>query len=202
MPDIRGYNWAAQLVNVNGWMFGERSELAYRVDRVAMGPRGPRTVPYEMRVRRLLSPHTSTVVKVWQAVTKYLGWDKKLSGMTSLWIGDFLKSVGNLSGFAKWELIGIEMLGDVWRGEAYITFTELQQDYSLGHGEWLQYIRLGHALKKHIREGETLMEAGPLEDRVLTELIQDKTLSIFYKKIINNAPDPTTALRSSWERDV
>lgn len=58
-----------------------------------------------------------------------------------------------------------------------------------------------HALYSQIHKGTTLPEASPLEDRVLDGYLPEKTISLIYKKLINNMSDPLHALRDKWTSD-
>ncbi|KAJ1110888.1 hypothetical protein NDU88_008234 [Pleurodeles waltl] len=50
---------------------------------------------------------------------------------------------------------------------------------------------LRHALRRHIKEGESLRVVSPLEDRLLLEPLPG----------FNNTPDPLRTLREAWEGD-
>lgn len=41
-----------------------------------------------------------------------------------------------------------------------------------------------------------------MEDRLLLDPMIDKAISLTYKKLINNTPDPLGPLREKWESDV
>ncbi|KAJ1178165.1 hypothetical protein NDU88_003412 [Pleurodeles waltl] len=68
--------------------------------------------------------------------------------------------------------------------------------------EYFQYLRLGHALRKHIVEGEELPDVSPLQDRVLMEPIPEKGISVIYKKLMYNAPDVMGGVREAWSEDL
>ncbi|KAJ1108597.1 hypothetical protein NDU88_005973 [Pleurodeles waltl] len=68
--------------------------------------------------------------------------------------------------------------------------------------EHYSYLRLGHALRRHLQEGEQIRDMTLLEDRVLTEPLTEQPILTIYKKLVNNSPDPNGRLRVAWEEGV
>ncbi|KAJ1206672.1 hypothetical protein NDU88_002073 [Pleurodeles waltl] len=168
------------------------------MDREAMGPWG--FLYRDDGLGRLIF-HTQSVVKAWKMVNRFLGWEGRLTNRTLLWSSALLREVEKLQGFKRWELIGIEYLGDMWRGGSLLTFEELKQENEMGQSECYKLLQLGHTLHRHIVEGEQLPESSPLEDRLLTESLLGRAISLVYKKIMNNSSDPLGSLRAAWEND-
>lgn len=130
------------------------------------------------------------------------GWENKLTEQTPLWEGDFLKELKWLQGFRKWSLIGIGVLGDVWKGGKMLTFDTLREEFQMGGGEFLRYRQLRLAFHCYLEEGTVIPEYSPLEDRLLLDPMIDKAVSLTYKKLVNNSPDCMGSLREAWESDV
>ena len=68
--------------------------------------------------------------------------------------------------------------------------------------EVFRYLQIGHALKRALPEGAPLPESSPLESRLLTDYMAEKAISLTYRKIINNMPDPNVTLRGKWVVDL
>lgn len=50
------------MVTINDWLFAGRDELVYRVDHLAMGPRGYPGVLYQKSTEKQMPPHTQAVI--------------------------------------------------------------------------------------------------------------------------------------------
>lgn len=159
IPDLRKYYLASQLLNINGWVFSPLEEPAYRVDRLAMGKGSYLTELYRKRRNITQLPvHTRTAVEAWRKATRMTGWEAKLTEQTPLWVGDHLRELNRLEGFQKWSLIGIDLLGDVWKGGKMVEFDSLREEFQMGEGEYLRYRQLRHALHCHLKEGTSIPE--------------------------------------------
>lgn len=93
-------------------------------------------------------------------------------------------------------------MGDLWAMGQVITFAQLQKQYQLAPTEHFRYHQIKHALEATIPPNTTLPQASPLEDRLLTDYLDKRAISLTYKKIINHTPDPTGKLKVKWQTDV
>lgn len=202
LPDVRLYYWASQLQVINDWIFGDRSDPAYRVDRDVMPLGNCEHLLYIKTIRKSWPVHTRVVIQCWRAANTFLKWARTYTGRTPLWVGDQLSEVKSLTGFRGWRLIGIEYLGDVWHGSAPRSFAYLQREYDLRDTQQFNYTRLIHAIRAHIGGNIDIHTYSPLEDRLLLDPILEKPISTIYKKLINNMPDPLIKLRAHWEREI
>lgn len=78
-----------------------------------------------------LPPASRIAIQIWRAKTRQMAWKARLTKQTPLWHGTYLKSATSLSGFRRWDLMGISTLGDVMRGTTLKSFQQLQSDFGL-----------------------------------------------------------------------
>lgn len=101
---------------------------------------------------------------------------------TPLWDSEQLGSMGTTKGFAKWDLIGISTIRDLWEGGGeLVKFSTLKQSHELADSEYFRYIQIRHALISNIPKDTSLPDASPLEDRLLDGYLPDKAISLTYK---------------------
>lgn len=63
---------------------------------------------------------------------------------------------------------------------------QLQITYKLTQKEHFRYAQIRHALQAAIPPNTQLPEASHLEDRLLTDHLHTKAISLTYRKLINN----------------
>lgn len=202
LPSIQNYYWAAHLVVLNQWVHAPQDEPAYRMDWHLLGTDGILRALYRTPRQQGLTGPTAHTVKIWYEAQRSLGRHGVITQATPLWDTKKLGTLRNTKGFRQWDLVGISTVGDMWKKGKILTFKELQQEYELAEMEIYRYLQIHHALTTLIPPGSTLPEASPLEDRLLTDHMHTKAISLTYKKIINSSPDPTKALKTKWEVDL
>lgn len=157
---------------------------------------------YKPSRRTTLTGPTAHTGQIWHEAQRMMGWNDKITQATPLWDTKRLGRLRNTKGFSKWDLIGISKVGDIWKKGNSIPFDQLQKDYRLAQTETFRYMQIKHALQKALPHEIQLPEASLLEDKVLTEHLRKKAISLIYKKIINNQPDPMVSLKDRWETDL
>ena len=95
------------------------------------------------------------------------GRNKKPTLLSQLWTGSWLSHVVGLRGFARWDLVGITLLGDVWDGSSTGSFAELREEFSLQPSQFYKYLQLRHALEAHRDSLVEAEEFNTLEAKVL-----------------------------------
>lgn len=105
-------------------------------------------------------------------------------------------------GFDKWDLIGLSKVGDLWARGGVVPLSDLQQQYQLHERETFRYLQVRSALTKVLPRGTELPVSSPLEDRLLDDYLLVKAVSLTYRKILNNSPDPLEKVRIKWSEDV
>lgn len=201
LPNIKAYYWAAHLMIINHWIRIPQDEPAYRMDRHLMGhDQWFRVLYNKCNDRNITGPTKHTTL--WHVAKRTLGWEGTLTKTTPLWCTKKLGNLRNTKGFKQWDQIGIPQIGDLWRNGNVISFEKLQQTYTMTSTEHYRYIQIRHALTTVIRKGTNPPETSPLEDRLLTEHMPKKAISLTYKKIIYNMPDPLNTLRDRWQHDI
>lgn len=202
LPNIKAYYWASHLMTINQWLHAPQDEPAYRMDRHLLGhDQILRTLYNGLKGHNVTGPTKHTII-LWHKAQRTLRWQGKLTQVTPLWCTRRLGNFCNTKGFRQWDLIGISRIGDIWGKGAVLPFDKLQQTYNLASTEHYRYIQIRHALTGAIPKGSKLPDASPLEDRLLTEHMTRKAISLTYKKIINNMPEPLGTLRNRWQADV
>lgn len=165
-------------------------------------PRGDYSRALYSRPRKYpLTGPTGHSVHIWHVVNKQLGWDRRLTLATSLWNSEKLGNLWQSKGFDKWDLIGISRIKDLWVKDEILLFASLQQQYHLADTEHYRYLQIQHALHTHLTSKSPLLDASPLEDRLLNGHLPEKTISLICKKLINNMEDTLQSLKEKWTRD-
>ena len=116
MIDLRLYYWATQLVVINDWMCGGWSDSTYVRELQSLGLNGVMGMMYGEPIPANTPEVTQAAFAAWRGALKRIGWDKRLTSMTPLWVGTWLSQASGLEGFAGWDKIGISLLGDVADG--------------------------------------------------------------------------------------
>lgn len=135
-------------------------------------------------------------------VNKQLGWHNKLTRATPLWEPDLLGQLSKCPGFDKWDLIGILTVGDMWIKGRLATFADLQHKLNTNSHNPKHYLQISHAIKAVLPRDVPLPEASPLADRLILDPMNKKAISLTYKMLLNNRPDPLLRLRQYWETDL
>lgn len=134
LPAIKSYYWASQLVVLNHWRHRPIVDPAYRMDRHNILPGNYLRALYGGAKHKPSFTPTSTMVALWHKATAALGWKDKIMQVTPLLDSCQLGVLSKQPGFDKWDLIGLSKVGDMWKMDGVIPFTDLQRDYQLQRG--------------------------------------------------------------------
>lgn len=202
LPDLKRYYWAAHLAAINQGTYRPHDDPAFQMDRWLLPGRCFSGALYSKPPKPPLTGPTAHAVQVWKSANKSLGWEGKITLATPLWYSDCLGCLIRTKGFSKWDLIGITKVGDLWKSGEVIPFRNLQSEYEMTITEHFRYCQIKHALYSALPKGSSPPQTSPLEDRILDGHLPDKTISLIYKKLLNNMTNPLISLREKWQRDV
>ena len=199
MIDLQLYYWASQLVVINDWMCGGWSDPTYRRELLPLGLEGTLGMMYGAPVPPNTLEGTRAVVMAWRGALRRTGWERKLTAMTPLWVGTWLKQTAGLEGFGAWDKIGISLLGDIMGNDEIMAFSELREEFGLHHTQLYRYLQLRHALTQYKQSLVDLPDHNPLEAKLLNGAMGKGGISKLYKTLVINSPECFSALRSRWE---
>ena len=194
---MRRLLWATQILVINEWMCGGWSDPTYRRELACLGYQGVMDLLYGGVLSRTVPEITRSVVLAWRGALTWTGWNRKHTLMTPLWVGTWLAHVAGLEGFAKWDHIGITLLGDIWGPSSLNSFEELQREFGLHRSQFFKYLQLRHALATYGLK--RLEEFNPLEVKVLSGKMGRGGVSRLYKSLVIHTPDRFDCLREKWE---
>lgn len=202
LPNVQLYYWAAHLIVENQWLHAPQEEPSIRLDRHVLGADRLLSSLYNKAKTTTLTGPTAHTLHIWYTAQRTLGWKGILTQHTPLWDSPKLGMLRNSKGFAQWDLIGISKVGDLWKKGETVTFSQLRTTYQMADSEQFRYLQIKHAVTRAIPHGTNLPESSPLEDRLLTDHLTRKAISLTYRKLINNQKDPTHALREKWQTEL
>lgn len=200
--DILSYYMATQLLVLNEWWYGDRSDPAYGVERYVMGDHTLHTLLYSAPLRRLLPPATRVIFQVWRQALRRIGWWGRLTRETPLWYNGRLPQLAALQGFRGWDAVGISTLGDVMRGAVLKSFQDLQTDFQMPKTQFFKYLQFRHALSPNLEGLTVLAEFSPIEAKVFMGDLQDRKISKIYHTLVTHSSPSLQHLRETWEGDV
>lgn len=150
---------------------------------------------------RYFGPMAHTL-NIWHKANRRLGWENTITKATPLWYAQQLGQLCHSKGFDKWDAIGISVVGDLLHKGKILTFPALQAKYSLASSEYFRYRQIHHALLQQIPDIQNIPEYSPLEDRLILDPMPKKAISLTYRKLCNNLPNPFLTLREKWTSDL
>lgn len=200
--DILSYYMATQLLVLNEWWYGDRSDPAYGVERYEMGNHTLHTLLYSAPLRRPLPPATRVIFQVWRQALRRIGWWGRLTRETPLWHNGRLPQLAALQGFRGWDVVGISTLGDVMRGAVLKSFQDLQTDFQMPKTQFFKYLQFRHALSPSLEGLTVLAEFSPIEAKVFMGDLQDRKISKIYHTLVTHSSPSLQHLRETWEGDV
>ena len=144
------------------------------IPRTSMGGKSFRHFLYGGKGIAHLLPATQVVIQGYLKATKEMGWMQKVTQMTPLWVGRWVKEMGKLKGFQSWDTVGISAVGDQWDRGKLIFIEPLKAEYQMHASQLYKYLQLRHTWQAEGLDDQELSEFAPLEGRLLGAQIEKK----------------------------
>ena len=88
MPDVKAYYLAGHLITINEWCHAPWDHPTYILERHSMGKRSFSHYLYSGKGTARLLPAAQVVIPAWIQATRNMGWTRKITYMTPLWMGN------------------------------------------------------------------------------------------------------------------
>ena len=118
--------------------------------------------------------------------------------------GDFRPSKLD-TGFRNWARKGLIILDQMFEGDIFCSFKQLQDTFGLGSHDFYRYLQLRNYLMSH-REWNTLKRTPTSIELLLIRIVKEKSvtkmLSQIYKCLQGHMSGNTLDIKEQWEMEM
>ena len=203
LPNLKLYYWACQLNQIKQWLSNFSSAWT-RIESYDVSPYEIKYIPYfdSAVVKHITgNPMVYNSWKVCRDINRFAKYKDPLSPFTPIWNNPSLPAAFNDNTFKTWHNAGIKEINQLFKNGTFISFNQIQDLYTIPSTHLFRYFQARHMVQS---KQQSLTEPKPskVDSLLRTPLKSLRSISGFYKGLLESLPVNTENTKKKWEHDL
>ena len=146
------------------------------------------------------SPVIHSVIKIWKQIKTYFG-NNSLSFLLPIADNPSFPPSQLDDTFTQWRGLGIRTIGDLYIGETFASFAQLQEKYRLPRSNFFRFLQVRNYIRNLFPTFERA-SPSPLDKFLLNNAVPDVRVSHLYESLQAVNLPTTSAIKLAWENEL
>lgn len=203
VPHARIYFVASQIQHLGGWGDIDADDP---IRSLLIPDRSPLPAIAHLEASLVHISQTLPTINLLNTVWKFTRSILKITGpceFTPIWRNKYYKELLNLKDFRSWEAKDIHYISQLFNGNVFKSFSDLQNEFMIPRTQFFQYLQLRHAIQSERRVSPLGTVTHPLMSDVLKAEGRKGMILRIYSKLFHSIHDASKLpSRWGWEKDL